>query len=257
MADLAYTVPGLGADDSLRASRSPCRTGSTRSTTCTSRSSTRTGTSPGLVSSPSTRCSTRRSRRCGGFTDDLAERIAQLGASPVGTPGRLVAERGWTDYTLGKADTQDHLARPGRGLHRDHRVEPEGDHPGRRAGSAHGGHPHRADPRPGEVPVVHAGAPRGLAELTPARLVLRLRPGHRPRLLPSAARSRRRTHRGSRRGHRRGAPDLPSTVKARPRGGPGMPIADPSADELTVLQDEAVQFTRELIRIDTTNFGGN
>ncbi|MGO2362489.1 MAG: M20/M25/M40 family metallo-hydrolase, partial [Brachybacterium tyrofermentans] len=36
-----------------------------------------------------------------------------------------------------------------------------------------------------------------------------------------------------------------------------MPIADPSADELTVLQDEAVQFTRELIRIDTTNFGGN
>lgn len=36
-----------------------------------------------------------------------------------------------------------------------------------------------------------------------------------------------------------------------------MPIADPSADELAVLQDEAVQFTRELIRIDTTNFGGD
>src|SRR5699024_6000261 len=43
----------------------------------------------------------------------------------------------------------------------------------------------------------------------------------------------------------------------RPRGGSGMPIADPSADELTLLQDEAVRFTRELIRIDTTNFGGN
>ncbi|WP_193106556.1 M20/M25/M40 family metallo-hydrolase [Brachybacterium sp. FME24] len=36
-----------------------------------------------------------------------------------------------------------------------------------------------------------------------------------------------------------------------------MPIADPTADELTALQDEAVEFTRDLIRIDTTNFGGN
>src|SRR5699024_5774354 len=30
-----------------------------------------------------------------------------------------------------------------------------------------------------------------------------------------------------------------------------------TADELTALQDEAVRCTRELIRIDTTNFGGN
>ena len=36
-----------------------------------------------------------------------------------------------------------------------------------------------------------------------------------------------------------------------------MPIAAPTADELAQLQDEAVRFTRELIRIDTTNFGGN
>ena len=36
-----------------------------------------------------------------------------------------------------------------------------------------------------------------------------------------------------------------------------MPIAAPTADELALLQDEAVRFTRELIRIDTTNFGGN
>lgn len=36
-----------------------------------------------------------------------------------------------------------------------------------------------------------------------------------------------------------------------------MPIAAPTADELAVLQDEAVRFTRELIRIDTTNFGGD
>ena len=36
-----------------------------------------------------------------------------------------------------------------------------------------------------------------------------------------------------------------------------MPIAAPTAEELITLQDEAVRFTRELIRIDTTNFGGN
>lgn len=36
-----------------------------------------------------------------------------------------------------------------------------------------------------------------------------------------------------------------------------MAIAAPTADELEQLQEEAVRFTRELIRIDTTNFGGN
>ena len=36
-----------------------------------------------------------------------------------------------------------------------------------------------------------------------------------------------------------------------------MAIVEPTAEELTVLQDEAVLFTQELIRIDTTNFGGN
>ena len=45
-----------------------------------------------------------------GYADEVAERIAQLGASPVGTPGRLVAERGWSDYELGRAGTQEHLA---------------------------------------------------------------------------------------------------------------------------------------------------
>src|SRR5690606_18511233 len=48
------------------------------------------------------------------------------------------------------------------------------------------------------------------------------------------------------------------TVKGPdPRGGSGMAIAAPTADELALLQDEAVRFTRELIRIDTTNYGGN
>ncbi|MCW2787212.1 MAG: polymerase sliding clamp subunit [Marmoricola sp.] len=45
-----------------------------------------------------------------GFADDLAERIATLGGSPKGTPGVLVAERDWDDYSIGRASTQEHLA---------------------------------------------------------------------------------------------------------------------------------------------------
>ncbi|MFL6060633.1 MAG: Dps family protein [Marmoricola sp.] len=43
------------------------------------------------------------------MADDLAERIATLGGAPRGTPGALVAERGWDDYAVGRASTQDHL----------------------------------------------------------------------------------------------------------------------------------------------------
>jgi len=41
--------------------------------------------------------------------DATAERIATLGVSPVGTPGALVAERTWDDYSLGRATTDQHL----------------------------------------------------------------------------------------------------------------------------------------------------
>ena len=41
--------------------------------------------------------------------DDIAERIATLGASPVGTPGALVEQRSWKEYSLGRAGTQEHL----------------------------------------------------------------------------------------------------------------------------------------------------
>jgi starvation-inducible DNA-binding protein len=44
-----------------------------------------------------------------GFADDLAERIATLGGSPSGTPGSIVKERDWDDYSLGRAGTQEHL----------------------------------------------------------------------------------------------------------------------------------------------------
>jgi starvation-inducible DNA-binding protein len=43
------------------------------------------------------------------FADDLAERIATLGGSPHGTPGSIVAERDWDDYSIGRATTQEHL----------------------------------------------------------------------------------------------------------------------------------------------------
>jgi starvation-inducible DNA-binding protein len=43
------------------------------------------------------------------MVDALAERIATLGGSPVGTPGALVAQRTWDDYSIGRADTNAHL----------------------------------------------------------------------------------------------------------------------------------------------------
>ena len=43
------------------------------------------------------------------MVDETAERIAALGGSPVGTPGALVAQRDWDDYSIGRAGTQEHL----------------------------------------------------------------------------------------------------------------------------------------------------
>ncbi|ALE75197.1 DNA polymerase sliding clamp subunit [Pseudonocardia sp. EC080625-04] len=44
-----------------------------------------------------------------GFVDDVAERIATLGGSPDGTPGSLVRERTWGDYSIGRDDAIAHL----------------------------------------------------------------------------------------------------------------------------------------------------
>ena len=43
------------------------------------------------------------------MVDDVAERIATLGGSPIGTPGALVADRSWDDYSVGRADAIAHL----------------------------------------------------------------------------------------------------------------------------------------------------
>jgi starvation-inducible DNA-binding protein len=44
------------------------------------------------------------------MVDEVAERIATLGGSPVGTPGNIVAKRSWDDYSVGRAMTQEHLS---------------------------------------------------------------------------------------------------------------------------------------------------
>ncbi|GAB3174180.1 DNA starvation/stationary phase protection protein [Myceligenerans halotolerans] len=44
------------------------------------------------------------------MVDQIAERIATLGAAPIGTPGALVAARSWEDYELGRAQAIEHLS---------------------------------------------------------------------------------------------------------------------------------------------------
>lgn len=44
------------------------------------------------------------------MVDQTAERIATIGGSPAGTPGALVAQRSWDDYSIGRATTIEHLA---------------------------------------------------------------------------------------------------------------------------------------------------
>lgn len=43
------------------------------------------------------------------MVDETAERIATLGGSPVGTPGALVRQRDWDDYSIGRAAAIAHL----------------------------------------------------------------------------------------------------------------------------------------------------
>ena len=45
-----------------------------------------------------------------GYADEVAERIATLGASPKGTPGAIIKDRTWDDYSVGRDTVQAHLA---------------------------------------------------------------------------------------------------------------------------------------------------
>jgi starvation-inducible DNA-binding protein len=41
--------------------------------------------------------------------DTTAERMATMGVPPKGTPGAIVKERSWDDYSLGRANVEEHL----------------------------------------------------------------------------------------------------------------------------------------------------
>ncbi|MEU0496942.1 DNA starvation/stationary phase protection protein [Mycobacterium sp. NPDC006124] len=45
-----------------------------------------------------------------GYADEAAERIATLGASPQGTPGAILKDRTWDDYSVGRDTVLAHLA---------------------------------------------------------------------------------------------------------------------------------------------------
>ncbi len=45
-----------------------------------------------------------------GYADEVAERVATLGSSPKGTPGAIIEDRSWDDYSLGRDSVQAHLA---------------------------------------------------------------------------------------------------------------------------------------------------
>lgn len=45
-----------------------------------------------------------------GYADEAAERIAALGDSPQGTPGAIIKDRTWDDYSVGRDTVQAHLA---------------------------------------------------------------------------------------------------------------------------------------------------
>ena len=45
-----------------------------------------------------------------GYADDAAERIAALGLSPKGTPGAILKDRTWDDYSVERDTVQAHLA---------------------------------------------------------------------------------------------------------------------------------------------------
>jgi starvation-inducible DNA-binding protein len=45
-----------------------------------------------------------------GYADEVAERIAALGKSPKGTPGAIISDRTWDDYSVDRDTVLAHLA---------------------------------------------------------------------------------------------------------------------------------------------------
>ena len=145
LAPAKFTVPGMTTGDGTEVAADPPGPAQRPQRPRTSRSSTSTGTSSVRTSSPSTRCSTRRSRRCGRWPTPRPSASPPSACRRSGTPGALVAARTWDDYDIGRAGAIEHLGALERRLRRRHREPPQGDrrHRGARPG----------DPGPADRPV--------------------------------------------------------------------------------------------------------
>jgi DNA-binding ferritin-like protein len=93
-----------------------------------------------------------------GFADDVAERIAALGASPQGTPGAIIRDRSWDDYSVDRDTVQAHLAALDLVYKLRHRRHSPGHRRNRRNRPGHPGPLDRPSRKLGEVPVVRPGA---------------------------------------------------------------------------------------------------
>ncbi len=95
-----------------------------------------------------------------GYADEAAERIAALGGSPQGTPGAIIKDRTWDDYSVGRDTVLAHLAALDlvyTGVNEDTR---KAIHTLEDLDPVSRGHADRARCRAGEVPVVRPRAPR-------------------------------------------------------------------------------------------------
>ena len=101
-----------------------------------------------------------------GYADEIAERIAALGTSPKGTPGAIINDRTWDDYSVERDTVQAHLAALDlvyTGVIEDTR---KGIDRLEDLDLVSQDHVHQPGRRVGEVPVVRAGTPGELGRTT-------------------------------------------------------------------------------------------
>ena len=108
MTDLSYTVPGLGTDDSRRLVEAlQDRLHALNDLHLTLKHAHWNVVGPQFIAVHEMLDPQVDAVR--GFVDDVAERIATLGGSPNGTPGALVRDRTWDDYSIGRDQAIAHL----------------------------------------------------------------------------------------------------------------------------------------------------
>jgi len=104
----AYTVPGMKADDAERVTALlQDRLNSLNDLALTLKHVHWNVTGPNFIAVHTMLDPQVEAVRA--MTDAAAERIATLGGSPVGTPGALVKQRDWDDYSIGRDSAIAHL----------------------------------------------------------------------------------------------------------------------------------------------------